>query len=190
MKKYYIIHGWDGSPEEPLHRWLKRELEQRGHKVVVPEMPETETPHIESWVQKAEQIIEPNEDAVLIGHSIGCQTILRYISSLEEGKEVGDVILLAPWTNLKMDVIEEEGEESVSIAREWIDSPIDFEKAKKHVRGDVVAIFSNDDPVVPLSESQVFSKNMNAEVVVEKGKGHFTEEDGVTELSSLLKAAV
>lgn len=188
MKTTYIIHGWGGSPNEAIHQWLKKNLEQKEHEVVAPEMPDTDEPHIEAWVNKLKEVIQPDEETVLVGHSIGCQAILRYLADLPEGRAVGGVVLLAPWTNLDMTAIEEEGEESVVIAREWIDSPIDFENAKKRITRKVVAIFSDDDPVVPLSEKKVFTERLGAEIIVEHEKEHFTEEGGVTELPSLLRA--
>ena len=30
MKRVYIIHGWEGYPEEGWFPWLKKELEDRG----------------------------------------------------------------------------------------------------------------------------------------------------------------
>ena len=30
MKKVFIIHGWEGYPEEGWFPWLKKELESRG----------------------------------------------------------------------------------------------------------------------------------------------------------------
>lgn len=40
MKKVYIIHGWEGYPEENWLPWLKLELESGGFEVNVPQMPE------------------------------------------------------------------------------------------------------------------------------------------------------
>lgn len=188
MKTVYIIHGWGGSPSEPLHKWLKENLKHQGYKVVVPEMPNTQEPHIEAWVDKMKEIVEPNERTVLVGHSIGCQTIFRYLTELPDGKNVGGVVLLAPWTNLNMEVIEEEGEESVTIAKEWTDSPIDFERVSAHIERKVIALFSDNDPFVPLSEKDIFAKELDAEIIVEHKKEHFTEDGGVTELPSLLNA--
>ena len=190
MKSVYIIHGWDGSPEEPLHTWLKEGLEERGYKVIMPEMPNVGEPHIEAWVGKLKEIIKIEEKPVLVGHSIGCQTILRYLADLPEGQQVKSVILLAPWTNLNMEVIKEEGEASIKIANEWINTPINFQKAKEHVGDGITAIFSDDDPVVPFSEKEVFEKEINAEILIEYGKGHFTEEDNVKELPSLLEEVI
>lgn len=38
MKKVYLIHGWSGSPNEPMHQWLVSELEKAGFDVEAPEM--------------------------------------------------------------------------------------------------------------------------------------------------------
>jgi len=33
-KRVFLIHGWEGSPEEGWRPWLKKELEKRGFKVI------------------------------------------------------------------------------------------------------------------------------------------------------------
>ena len=80
MKRAIIVHGWDGFPEEAWFPWLKRELEARGFTVDVPQMPEAATPKIDLWVPALAQAVgAPDVELVLIGHSIGVQTILRYL---------------------------------------------------------------------------------------------------------------
>ena len=76
--KAYLIHGWEGYPENCWFPWLKKQLEEKNYKVEVPEMPDTDHPKIESWVNKLKEIVIPDEETILIGHSIGCQAILRY----------------------------------------------------------------------------------------------------------------
>ncbi|MEX1063744.1 MAG: alpha/beta hydrolase [Candidatus Paceibacterota bacterium] len=187
MKKVYIIHGWEGSPEEPMHKWLKLKLEEAGYEVTVPEMPEAENPKIEAWVGKLKEIIEPGPDTILVGHSIGCQGILRYIETLSEGSKIAGLVLIAPWMKLDMKTIEEEGEEVIEMAKPWMETPIDFKKVKTHVGG-MVAIFSDNDPYVPLDQQELFKTELGAEIIVEKQKGHFTEGDGVEDLPSALEA--
>ena len=50
----------------------------------------------------------------------------------------------------------------------------------------VVALFSDDDPVVPLSDAKLFEERLGAKVIVEKGNGHFDDDAGVTELPVVL----
>jgi len=68
QKRVFIIHGWGGSPEEPLLRWLKSELEKNGFEVAVPKMPNSEKPEIETWVFKLKEIVEePDKDTYYWG---------------------------------------------------------------------------------------------------------------------------
>src|SRR3989344_3996724 len=99
MKTVYLIHGWAGSPKEPMHKWIKNELEKNNFSVIVHEMPNPKKPEIESWVEKLNKIVNFKEDVYFIGHSIGCQTILRFIEGIEKDK-INGVVLIAPWTNL------------------------------------------------------------------------------------------
>ncbi len=188
-KKNYIVHRWGGSPDEPMYKWLKAELKKNGYEVIVPEMPDSETPHIGAWVSKLEEIAgEPDEETIFVGHSIGCQAILRYLAGLDGNKRVGGVVFIAPWTKLNMEMIEEEGRESVAIAEEWTETPLDFGGAKKHIKGKIAAIFSDNDPFVPISEKEIFAEKLGTEIIVEHGKGHFTADDGVEKLESALNA--
>ena len=84
MKRVYIIHGWAGYPEECWFLWLKDEMEKHGIKAEVPLMPEAEAPKIDKWVPFLENLVKnPDEDTYLVGHSIGVQTILRYLEKAD-----------------------------------------------------------------------------------------------------------
>jgi predicted alpha/beta hydrolase family esterase len=51
-----------------------------------------------------------------------------------------------------------------------------------------VAIFSDDDPWVPLENRDDFKEKLNSEVIVQHVKGHFSgSRDGVTELPIVLE---
>jgi hypothetical protein len=181
MKKAYIVHGWDGSPHEPLHEWLTEELSSRGYAVTAPEMPEPETPEIGAWVEKLAKVVEaPNEDTIFIGHSVGCQTILRYLESLPPGVVIGKVIFIAPW--LTITGLEDD---ELAVAAPWVETNIDEAKVRLHAPS-ISAIFSDNDPFVPTENMGLFSERFHTKNILEHGKGHFTEDDGVTELKSAL----
>ena len=144
MKQVFIIHGWGGSSEKDWIPWAKRVLVQKGFEVHIPTMPDTDNPVIDKWVgHLAKEIGEIDKDTVLIGHSIGCQTILRYLEGFSTGSRIGKVILIAPWVSLKNLTSEEE-----PIARPWEETQINFDSLKSKA-GSYVAVFSDDDPVVP-----------------------------------------
>ena len=185
-KRVFIIHGWDGYPEEGCFPWLKKELEKQGFRVEVPAMPNPLTPTIDEWVPHLAKLVgEPDENTILFGHSIGTQTILRYLARLPEGKNVGGVVLLAPWVHLTD--IAHETEEDRAIAKPWLETPVNFAVAKQHAKK-FVAIFSDSDPLVPLDDAKIFERELGAEIIIEHAKGHFSGSDGIQELPSALRA--
>jgi uncharacterized protein len=183
MKKVYIIHGWDGNPQESWFPWLKNKLEERGFQVFVPSMPNSDEPEIDAWVNYLLNLApEPDENTFFVGHSIGGQAILRYIEKLDN-KKIGGIVLVAGWFTLTNLETEEEWE----IAEPWMKTPVDFKKVKSAVKK-ITAIFSDSDPFVPLAENKnIFSESLGAEIIVENKKGHFITEDGVLELRIVLE---
>ena len=68
--------------------------------------------------------------------------------------------------------------EELGIAKPWLEAPVDWDKVKNKA-GKFTAFFSDNDPWVPVSQARFFQEKLEAEVHIEKGKGHFTEEDEV-----------
>ncbi|OGM98266.1 MAG: hypothetical protein A2915_04070 [Candidatus Yanofskybacteria bacterium RIFCSPLOWO2_01_FULL_41_34] len=184
-KRVLIIHGWGGWPNEEWLVWLKNELETRGFEVMIPEMPDTDKPTIKSWLRKLSEVVGlTDENTYFVGHSIGCQAIMRYLEQLPDDQKVGGVVFVAGWFNLTDGVWDETY--TREIADEWINTPIDFEKTKQHTNN-FVLIASDNDPYVSLINSELFRNNLNAKIIVLKNKGHISEEDGVVELSVVLE---
>ena len=87
MKKAYLVHGWGGTGSGGWFDWLKQELPKKGFEVVSFDMPDTDNPKIETWVKYLEQKInsdEIDENTYFVGHSVGCQTILRFLEKLHK----------------------------------------------------------------------------------------------------------
>lgn len=189
MKKVYIVHGWDGYPEEGWFPWLKKELEARGFEVVVPQMPDAEDPRIKNWVPKLQEVAgTPDEDTYFVGHSMGCQTIARYLGSLPQNVKIGGVVFVAGFftelTNLEHD------ENVRDIAREWLTTSLDLQKVKSHFEK-CVAIFSDDDKFVPLANTKAFEELLGAEIHIEHARGHFSgPSDNCFELPVALEAVL
>ncbi|TSC62215.1 MAG: hypothetical protein G01um101448_539 [Parcubacteria group bacterium Gr01-1014_48] len=180
-KRVFIVHGWDGYPDEGWFPWLKQELEQRGFQVHVPAMPNPAKPKISAWVTHlAKNVGDVDEHTFFIGHSIGCQTILRYMESLSSNKKVGGVVFVAPFFTLNLKTNEEK-----SIALPWLETPMDFEKIKQHATR-FFALFSDNDNDVPIENKTLFEQRLGAVTAVEHNKGHFSGSDGVKDLSSVL----
>lgn len=183
MKKIYIIHRWAGSLEDDWRPWLKTELEKYDFEVFVPEMPDTETPVIEAWVNHLDEIVSnPDENTFFIGHSIGCQTILRYLETIKI--KVGGAVFVAPWFNL--DNLEDE--EVEEIAKPWLETPIDFGKVKQNIYS-IQSFLSSNEPFGYVEENrEMLEKELNSKVTVLENPGHFTEDDGYQEFLEIIPA--
>ena len=186
MKNVYIIHGWGGHPEEGWFPWLKKELEEKGFKVFIPAMPDPAEPKIETWVPFLSKLVgTPNLDTFFVGHSIGCQTIIRYLETLPEGVKIGGAVFVAGWYNLR----NLETEEEKRIAGPWVNTPRNDEKIKRVVNK-AVAIFSDNDPFVLPENKESWKEKVGAKIIVEHNKGHFSGDDGIINLPSALQAVL
>jgi len=181
MKRVVLIHGWGGTPKNHWFPWLKKELENKDFEVLVPVMPDTHKPRPEPWINKIKEILsEPNEDTFLVGHSIGCWAILKYLQSID--KKVGGAVLVAPWF-----VVKREGDyKDKDITDTWTKISLDFEKIKQ-AANNFTAVFSDDDPDVPLEYAKILKENINSKTIIEHNKGHFTMENNISQLPSVLK---
>jgi uncharacterized protein len=189
MKKIYIIHGWGGcDSDEGWFGWLKEEGKKLGFDVICFNMPNTEKPTIEEWVGFLEDnISDTDEETYFVGHSIGCQTIIRFLEKMPKDKKIGGAVFVAGWFNLKDKIYEEEGDETKIIAKPWVETPIDFNKVKLHT-DNFLAIFSDNDPFVSLSEENLFKENLEAKTVVKEKEGHFNESEKIEEILSAIKS--
>lgn len=188
MKRVFIIHGWDGSPDEPMLRWLRRQLEEKDFAVISPGMPMPDAPEIGVWNERLNRLIKkPDEKTYFIGHSIGCQAILRYIEKLSLGIKIGGAVLIAPWINLKPEAFE--NKEAEEIAKPWLETPIYFDKIKNHLKK-IICVFSDNDPFVPLSDKDIFKEKLGSEIIIEHKKGHFSGEDNIKELPVALNKLI
>lgn len=192
MKRVFIIHGWDGYPEEGWFPWLKKELEAKGFEVYVPQLPEAGYPRMYNWVPALAAVVgQPDDEVFFVGHSMGCQTIARYLETLPMGMVVGGAVFVAGFFKHLSGL--EDDPEVREIARHWLTAPIDLAKVHNHLRRSV-AIFSDDDPFVPLDNQEEFRDHLGSEIIIEHARGHFSGSKGVTELpmalESLLRFAV
>ena len=188
-KRVFIAHGWDGYPEEGWFPWLKHELETRGFEVSVPQLPEAGSPKIQSWVPKlAETVGTPDGQTYFVGHSMGCQTIARYLESLPEGVKVGGAVFVAGFFKRLTGL--EDDPDVQKTDKHWLDTPIDLKKIKSHLNKSV-AIFSDNDPFVPLDNQDDFRDKLGSKILIEHQKGHFSgSRDKITELPTVLESVL
>lgn len=182
MNKIFMVHCWDGTKDDGWYPWLDEKISDENNKVIRFNMPNTENPKIEEWVSELDKQVDIlDENTYFIGHSIGCQTILRYLETKKIGK-IGGILFVAPWLDLLPKAIEDE--DSYNTAYPWIHTEINFDKIKS-ITDNINCIFSDNDYFVSLEQKERFEKLLNAKTIIVSNKGHISDEDGVNELSEI-----
>lgn len=167
-KRVVIVHCWEGYPDYCWYPQTKKELEEKGFKVLVPEMPETDLPKLSAWLPKLQEVIgTPDENLYLVGHSAGAITIMRFLENLSDNQKVGGIVFVAGFTD-------DLGYKELS---NFFEKPIDFEKIRQRAKH-FVAIHSDNDPYVDVKFGDIFREKLGAEVVIKNNMGHFSGEVG------------
>lgn len=182
MKKVYLVHGWEGHSKIFWFPWLKEELERKGFFVESFKMPNSSVPKIEDWVSHIlENVKDVDDRTYFVGHSIGCQAIMRSLEKMHKHVGVAGCVFVAPW----LDLIGLNSEE-LNIAHPWINNKINFERVLDHCRNFQI-IVSSDDPYISMDEVKKFEDNLNVNAIVKHGYGHFSDKKKIFEILNFVK---
>ncbi len=171
MKNALILHGTSSSSEGNWFPWLKKELEERGWKVWVPDLPHADKPSIKRYNEFifGNKEWKFNKDSVLVGHSSGAVAILGLLQHLPENTIINVCILVSGfkddlgWPSLK----------------ELFDERFDYEFIKKRSRK-FILIHSDNDPHVDISHAKFLSEKLGGKLIILKGQGHFNLDSNVS----------
>lgn len=178
MTRVIIVHGFRGKPNTNWKPWLKANLEESGVSAEIPEMPHSDYPVANEWVQKLSDTIgQPDNKTYLVGHSLGCITILRYLESLNEGQNIGGCVFVAGFTG--------RFEKYNGGHDTFFDHELDWTAIKTH-SDRFVALHSDNDTNVEPEQLNLFKEKLNAKTVLVEGMGHFGSTDGAYEVPLVL----
>lgn len=180
MKRVILVHGWQGCPGNHWKGWFRRELEARGIEVVEPNMP-NDSNRPEDWILKLQSVVgKPDENTVIVGHSLGCPTAIGYLMTLREREKIAGAVLVAGF------VSKLSGYKPLYL---WDFNLEEVKEAKKHCNK-FVSIGSTNDIDVPMEKVEELNNLVSGKLIAEDNKCHFCEDDGVTELPSALDAVL
>ncbi|MFZ2522838.1 MAG: alpha/beta hydrolase [Minisyncoccia bacterium] len=177
MKKVFIIHGFQGSPNGGWRPWLMAELEKQDIYACALSMPKPDEPICNEWVEEISRYVEvnKNDDIYLIGHSLGVPAILHYLENSQANSIKGVVIVSGPSeknNNRKID--------------SFLETPFDFESIKSKCKSFSI-IHGDNDPNVPLDNAKTLSKELNSNLIIVENGGHLNGSAGWTQLPQCLE---
>lgn len=179
-KRVFLIHGFEGRPDNHWFPWLSWELKARGFDITALSMPHSENPKVSEWISAIKSSVgRPDKDTYFVGHSLGCIAALRYFEKLSPKTQVGGAVFVAGFS----------GDLNIPEISEFYSLPINIDKARSHCPK-FVTIFSDNDGYVSMERSFEFQKAIGAKAILERGRGHFTKGDGVTALPSVSKSLI
>ncbi len=84
-KKYNVVllHGFSGSVQKGFFPWLKQSLEEGGHKVSAPELPNSANANVEEQVQFVLDNFTFDENTILLGHSLGGVVAMKVLERIK-----------------------------------------------------------------------------------------------------------
>jgi predicted alpha/beta hydrolase family esterase len=171
-----IAHGWADDPTKGWIAWLISQLKQRGIEAIAPQFPEPKRPDIAAWLKVlAEAVGQPDQELVLVGHSLGCLIVLKYLSSPTLAPIAGMVLVAGMPTT-----------------ESWRPPdlyPIEYAKVEQ-LAPKRICIYSNDDDKVEPVRTKELAKLTKSQLILDPDQGHFAGLHGVTELPSALKAVL
>jgi predicted alpha/beta hydrolase family esterase len=168
-----VIHGYGASPENHWFPWLSDEMALAGIPVSVAQMPEKIPADAGEWGEAVKSAVgDVDSGTFLVGHSLGCITILRHLASLPEPWALGGLILVAGFAG-KLAVLPE--------LDPFLDDGVQLDGVAENIRHRLV-IHSDNDPTVPPAASAALASRLDAGVLVVPGAKHFLDVDGIAEL--------
>lgn len=210
IPRLFFIHGYGGSPEDERFAPALMELEKKGFSVNAITMPETDHPRKDAWVGALrESIGEPDRETFLMGFSLGCITILRYLEELGRERCVMVRRIAGPALRGSAQSLAPQGDKpamprTITASEEhyvlgsalllsgfFEDLGPDFTELRSFIDmpvdwsavkcscGVFSVVHGDDDPLVPLPFAERLAKNLGVQLQVEHAIGHFNTAYGV-----------
>lgn len=160
MKNAILLHGTGGSPKSHWLPYLKKKLEKQGYKVWVPQLPDTENPHIKNWVPFVIKNGKFSKDTVIVGHSAGAACILGVLEKTKN--RINKAVLVSgfykPLKLVNVNTI--------------LKSSYDWARIKKHAK-EIIFINSDNDPYgCDDKQGRIMFDKLGGTQIVLHGEGH------------------
>ena len=170
-KKIYVVPRWSGNEHSDWYDWFGERVQaEYSHAYTVLAMPHWNRPVVEEATEflKA-KMGTPDASTILIGHSVGCQAILRFLReaiATDPSIRVGGLLMVAGWFE-----VDEIWDDVIP----WLDNEDLNYPALRQAIGHTKVILSDNDPFTADYEAnaKLWTNRLNAEVTIYPQKAHF-----------------
>jgi uncharacterized protein len=175
----YIVHGYCASKSDHWFAWLENELQKRGARVTVVDLPSPDDPKPQAWRRAIErQVLALDRNTYFVAHSLGGIALLNYLAGASTRQEIGGYILVAGFNSRLPTLPQLDG---------FITSELDYDRLIQ-ITANRTVIAASDDATVPHALSRQLAACLDAKLIVVERGGHFLASDGFVEFPLLLEA--
>ncbi|CAF3100395.1 unnamed protein product [Rotaria sp. Silwood2] len=158
------------------YAWLEQELKKDPSgrfSVILEDMPDPHGARESQWVPFIQDTLKFDEKTILIGHSSGCEAIMRL---LEKDKVRGVILVAACHTDL--------GDENER-ASEYYNRPWNWDAIRTNTEW-IVQLHSPSDKLIPVVEGRFVAEKLKSEYMELERRGHFMGKQ-LPEILSVIK---
>lgn len=160
--KVFLLHGWEGTPDNIWFPSLRKKLEKWGFEVIIPKFPNSDFPKYSEWKSYfidnyASQL---DENSIILGHSLGAGFIQRFFT--EEDVKVDKIILTAPTPDSC----------GVDEIKDFFEADFDYGKIK-NASHSVTILGSENDNYISQDKFKTLTKQLDGKFILCEGLGHF-----------------
>lgn len=171
-----VVHGLGATAGSHWFGALQERYTPYGIEVVVPDLPDSQAPDLDTWLSRLAEVVGTiDEHTVLVGHSLGCVSILQHLAARDDDWRLGGLALVAGFVEQVPGIPEVDH----FVARETDPAGVAARTARR------VVLSADDDPVVPRRLTEDLARVLDADLTVVDGAGHFLARGGFDRLEVL-----
>jgi predicted alpha/beta hydrolase family esterase len=180
QRRASIVHGYGATPADHWFGHLAEQLRRAGIPTTIPALPDSGAPDPAAWTAAVRADAgTPDENSIIVAHSLGCLAVLRHLRSLPSPWRLGTLVLVAGFVDPLpalpgLDAFIADGCDVQGLA-----DRIDH----------LTVLRSDADPVVPPGHTDRLARLLGTTAEIVPGAGHFLASDGITSLPQALNAA-
>ncbi|MGW6568473.1 RBBP9/YdeN family alpha/beta hydrolase [Streptomyces sp. NPDC054975] len=179
MATFLLLHGFQNHrPPGHWHHWLAGQLGERGHEVRYPQLPETDAPVLDDWLDALRENLHRPADGgefVVVAHSLSVVLWLHAAARTPDDLPADRVLLVAPPSPHVTASIPE-----IAAFTEGLDP------GSVRLKAPTRLVYATGDPYCPEGADVPYGIPLGLDMDVVPGGAHFTPDAGYGEWPSVL----